>query len=814
MTEKCGRSFNAPYENEYVSRTAFPLGGIGAGMICVEGTGAFSHVSVRHTPNVFNEPMMCAAVKVLEHRGPARLLEGPVPRWKIFGNQGTGNGAHGRTYGFPRFASSCLDVRFPFAHIMLSDASMPLSCQLKAWSPFLPGNADDSSMPVAVCEYVFSNPTKKTIDFVFSFHAANFMAPSPEKGMVAKSENGFVLHGIGSEERPADEGSFAVSLLNPDTVVDCAWFRGDWFDAATILWQHIERADVVAHPPLQKGDTPSPGGSVYLRCSLRPGEMCTAPVLLTWHVPKTELSFGDANSCNAGADDSSKTHVPWYAGHFPTVDSVSAYAKTHMTRLRADSMRFSECFYTTCLPPEVTEAVAANLTILTSPTVLRQADGRIWAWEGCCDETGCCAGSCTHVWNYAQALPHLFPALERTLRQTEFHENQNAEGHQVFRALLPIRDAKKHDGHAAADGQLGGIMKIYREWRVFGDTTWLRAVWPKVISSLEYCIRTWDPDREGVLREPHHNTYDIEFWGPNGMCTSFYLGALKAAILMADYLHEDGSHYEELYQKGRECMEKELFNGEYFIQKIHWKGLKAGSPLDHQSWSNSYSSEAKKLLEKEGPKYQYGDGCLSDGVIGAWMAAVCGVGEILDSQKVRSHLLAVHRYNLKKDLRDHANPQRPGYAVGNEGGLLLCTWPHDNALSLPFVYSNEVWTGIEYQVASHLMLMGCVEEGCEIVRIARARYDGRMRNPFNEYECGHWYARALSSYSLLQGLTGIRYDAVEKTLYIIPRIPGDFHSFLATENGYGTAGVREGKPFFDQVHGEIEIRKVSYTPYA
>ncbi len=218
------------------------------------------------------------------------------------------------------------------------------------------------------------------------------------------------------------------------------------------------------------------------------------------------------------------------------------------------------------------------------------------------------------------------------------------------------------------------------------------------------------------------------------------------------------------------------------------------------------------LFQKEGPKYQYGNGCLSDGVLGSWLALVCGVGQVLDRTKVASHLKAIHRYNLKKDLSSYANPQRPSYACGKEGGLLLCTWPKGGALSLPFVYSNEVWTGIEYQAASHLMALGMVQEGLDIVRTCRARYDGRVRNPFNEYECGHWYARAMSSYALLQGISGARYDAVEKVLFLEPAIQGDFRSFLATATGYGTVGVSKGKPFFTAAAGNVEIREIRYLP--
>jgi uncharacterized protein (DUF608 family) len=364
------------------------------------------------------------------------------------------------------------------------------------------------------------------------------------------------------------------------------------------------------------------------------------------------------------------------------------------------------------------------------------------------------------------------------------------------------------DFHAAADGQLGGIMKVYRDWRIGGDTNWLRSLWPAVRKSLDYCIKTWDPGHKGVVEEPHHNTYDIEFWGADGMCTSFYLGALKAATLMAQALGEDIPLYGELLKKGAAVAETDLFNGEYFIQKIEWKNLRAGNPTENKSMVGDYSSEARALLEKEGPKYQYGNGCLSDGVLGCWLAEVCGVGPVLSQDKVASHLKSIHRYNLKRDLSAHANPQRPAYACGPEGGLLICTWPKGGKLSLPFVYSDEVWTGIEYQVASHLMRLGMVNEGLDIVRACRDRYDGRIRNPFNEYECGHWYARAMSSYGLLQGLSGARYDAVEKTLHLEPRIKGDFRCFISTATGYGTVGVKNRKPFVEVKHGKIDIREI------
>ena len=953
--------FNGSYSGDYLNRVAFPIGGIGAGMFCMEGTGAISHLSVNNHPDIYNEPFAFAALSLKGVKNGAKVLEAPVPEWKLFGQPGAGNGLGNRNYGLPRFESGKFLPRFPFATLDLEDSDIPLEVKVTGWSPFIPTDEDNSSLPAGAMEYHFYNPTNQKLEAVFSYNAKNFI---DGHGGILEAENGFrfIKSGIGNENTPT---GFIIYVDDNHAVTDHCWFRGAWFDPLTILWKNISEGNVVDNPPV---DGISPGASVYVPFTLNPGEEKTIAVNFCWYLPKTTLTagapinpgpaFGEkpstgtapnqqevtgfagrhlVNSFDPGGDgqtgtlqsppipinkrylkfligggnDAEKTAVkllvdgkvvktatgsqteqltemvwdlkdfknknavirivdnargywghvladqfvltenlseelrklsadaeliadfeggdygdwekidqeeeemqpqrdgryykPWYAARFKGIEEVVSYWKDNYNDLKSNSEKFRNAFFTSSLAPEVIEAISANLTILKSPTVLRQSDGRFWGWEGCSDKTGCCAGSCTHVWNYAQAVPHLFPALERSLRETEFKVNQNGEGHQVFRATLPITKPL-HDFHAAADGQLGGIMKIYRDWRISGDTHWMAGLYPKVKESMDYCIETWDPKHKGYLEEPHHNTYDIEFWGPDGMCTSFYLGALTAFIELSKELDNPYEFYNKLLERGKAYMEQELFDGEYFIQKIKWTGLNAPNPVEAQSFHTGYSDEALKILKKEGPKYQYGKGCLSDGILGMWIASVCGLPEIVDNDKVTSHLVSIHKYNLLTDLSDHDNPQRPTYACGNEGGLLLCTWPKGGELSLPFVYSNEVWTGIEYQVASHLMFKGEVEKGLEIVRECRKRYDGEVRNPFDEYECGHWYARAMASYGMLQSLTGVRYDAVDQILFIDSNV-GDFTSFLSTETGFGNVGLKNGNPFIDVVYGNIEIQK-------
>ncbi len=821
------RDFNGVYTGEFLNRIAFPIGGMGAGMICLDGNGAFSHVSVRNKPDAFNSPFMFAALSVKGNENAAKILEGPVQSWKIFGSPGAANGSD--LYGCPRFEEASFSAHFPFGTVHLADPDMPAEVDITGWSPFIPGDADNSGLPVGGLEYTFTNTTGKAIDAVFSFHSENFMRVEVPgewggnyvgKDSIVAMENGFILEQSCFPDKPHYKGEFAIFTDEPAAVTDYCWFRGGWFDGRTILWNNIETGLAPANP-VSAGAT---GASIYIPIQLKPKESRTIKVLMAWYVPHSDLRIGTspedeevnkmiaAAKCAPGSTCcspkiTSAYYEPWYSGKFKNIQEISQYWGTRYQDLKNKTSLFTDVFYNSDLPPEVLEAVAANLSILKSPTVLRQKDGKLWAWEGCHDQSGCCNGSCTHVWNYAQAIPHIFPALERTLRETEFHVDQSSAGHQNFRANLPIR-ATGHDWYAAADGQLGGIMKVYREWRISGNREWLKNIWPDVKISMDYCIAHWDPRHTGTIEEPHHNTYDIEFWGPDALCTGFYLGALTAVLKLSEEMGEEPALYKELLARGKAQMETELYNGEYFIQKVKMEGLNAPNPVElgKNSIGTTYSPEALEILKKEGPKYQYGPGCLSDGVLGLWIAQMCGMGDILDDTKVQSHLQAVYKYNLKSDLSDHVNPQRAGYAYGKEGGLILCSWPKGGQPSLPFVYSNEVWTGIEYQVASHLMLTGHVKEGLEIVQACRKRYDGRIRNPFDEYECGHWYARAMSSYGMIQGLTGLRYDAVTKTLFIDSNIGIDFKCFISTETGFGMAGLKRGKPFIDVRYGTIDVK--------
>jgi len=816
--------FNGSYQGEALNQIAFPLGGMGAGMVCVDGQGGLCQFSLQHgQPDLEREHVVFAALAIKGREPYARVLQGIVPDWRLRPQFPAPQG--GGTRGLPRFHEAVFTAHFPFATVELRDSEVPLQVTLTAWSPFSAGDADNASLPVAGLEYQFTNTGADTVDAVFSFNAENFMGEPfswlPETSVIPTDRiksipRGFLLCGSGENHQPWQEGAFAAWVDDVDARINHAWPLA-YLD---VLWKYISAGEIPANDPVNDS---AAGGSIFVPFTLQPGQSRQIRLSLAWYVPHSNLyapERGILNGKEVSYTPPADRYRPWYATRFGNIEAVIEYWNSQYGGLHRASQLFSRTLHDTTLPPEAVEAVVANLSILKSTTVLRQHDGKLWGWEGTvmasgdAERTGV-SGTTTHVWNYAQAIPHLFPELERGLRETELNANQNAEGLQYCRTPLPIRPVEA--GHVmpdgpAADGQLGGIIKIYREWRISGDTQWLKQVWPKARLSLDYCIKTYDPNHRGCIEEPHLTTYDAEFWGADSLCGSLYVGALKAAVLINQALQHSPVPYEALLEKGLQHLETTLFNGEYFIQKIQWKNLQTLFLPENDTLREMYTRtpEWRAFAQSEGPIGQYGNGCLSDGVMGIWLSQLSGIEPGLDPRKVSSHLEAVHRYNLKKDLTGHANFLRANFACGQESGLVLCSWPEGGRPTLPMIYSDEVWTGIEYQVACHLISTGKVDAGLDIVRAVRRRYDGRVRNPFAEVEAGHWYARAMSSYALLQALGGARYDAVDRVLHLQPAIRGDYRCFLATATGYGTVGVKNGKPFVEVAMGTIPYRKIEF----
>jgi len=775
---------------------AMPIGGIGTGSISLGGRGQLMDWEIFNRPNKGFRPAFTFATLWARAEGcepVTKVVESPV--------QPPYTGSHGAPRnngeGFPHLSRNTFRGEYPFAWIDFQDERMPLKVSLEAFNPFIPLNDFDSSLPVAILTYRLKNVCGVPVSATLAFTIQNVIGYGGAGDLntddfgqnlnlfrQAQGVRGMVMTGRKHGPQSHRSGSMAVATTWQEISYTGALEGAAWFEVGHRFWDTFSASgqfnDVDLREPTPDKRTAT--CALGMRVKLEPGQSAELPLIITWHFPNFIKYWGSAPQ---GERPQWKTH---YASQFADAWEVAGYVGGNLERLRAQSMEFHDALFGSTLPPHVLEAASSQASTLKSPTCLRLEDGTFYGFEGCSDQAGCCEGSCTHVWNYAQTLAFLFPDLERSMRTTDYTYNLREEdGRMCFRLQLP-RGTSNWNFHAAADGQLGGVIKTYRDWLLCGDEEWLRSLWPKVKKALSYAWVEWDKDRDGVAEGVQHNTYDIEFLGPNPFIGAFYMGALRAAEEMARYLgeHEQAGQYRELFEKGSRKMDEMLFNGEYYVQKYD---------------------------PQQAPRNQFGDGCLSDQMLGQWLAAICDLGYLFRPENVRSALASVFRYNWRTSLSEHPNPQRI-YALNDEAGLLMCSWPKGGRPQIPTPYCDEVWTGIEYQVASHLIMEDFVEEGLAIVKAARERHDGERRNPWNEPECGSHYARAMSSWGLILALSGYHYSAPQRTMRFNPKVCRDnFRVFWSTGGGWGTYrqhfGPKSGMVCLSVNKGSLGLSRLS-----
>jgi len=521
-------------------------------------------------------------------------------------------------------------------------------------------------------------------------------------------------------------------------------------------------------PASGKGKEPDPTqperGSVARSFALEPGDAGEATFVLAWHFPnlwRDKLGF-------LPDLDERRRH---YAERFADVEAVVRHVAAEQERLQAATRAWRDAWYDSSLPHWLLDRTFASASTLATATCLRFDDGRFYGWEG----AYCCAGTCTHVWQYAQAAARLFPALERDQRERvdlglAFHPDS---GQIDYRA-----EAARS---LAVDGQAGTVLRVWREHLTAPDDAFLRRVWPRARKALE-CLLTRDPDQDGILDGAQYNTLDATWYGAIPWLSSLYLAAVRAGELMAEELGDGAfaATCRAVREAGARSMVTRLFEEGYFVQRLDPEHPEANAT---------------------------GAGCSIDQVYGQAWAHQVGLGRILPEEETRSALRALWRHNFAPDVgpyRDYMKARIEGgrwYAMPGEAGLLMCTWPrggHEVATgkgqeAWAAGYFNECMTGFEHQAAAHMLWEGLVEEGLAVERAIHERYDAAKRNPWNEVECGDHYARAMASYGVFLAACGFELHGPRGHLGFDPRLtPENFRAAFVAAEGWGSYSQRIG----------------------
>lgn len=493
------------------------------------------------------------------------------------------------------------------------------------------------------------------------------------------------------------------------------------------------------------GDTSLIGKSI----DLLPGETKEVTLIVAWHFPIVDASLPGKKN--------------WYATKWSDASQVVHEISRNWKHLSETTLAWNKTWYDSTLPHWFLDRTFVNTSILATTTCHRFQDGRYYFWEG----IGCCAGTCTHVWGYAQAIGRVFPEVEKYLREKidfsfAFRKDTGgidyrAEYHQIV----------------AHDGQCGCILRAYREHTMSKDNSFLKGIWPQVKKATEYLINQ-DQGKDGILNGAQYNTLDAAWYGEIAWITSLYLAALRATEAMANVMGDQtfANECKAIIESGSKRIVSDLYNGEYFIHKLD---------TAHPESNNT------------------NNGCHIDQVYGQSWVHQIGLERVIPKKETVSALKALFKYSFYDDIWEYRRKVKgiPGgrwYAAPGEPGLIMCSFPRGGAAesvgkggdAWATMYFNECMSGFEYQVAAHMIAEDLVDEGLAIVNAIHQRYHGSKRNPYNEIECSDHYGRAMASYGAFVTMCGFKVDGPNQKMSFNPKKSGKFRCAFINERGWGT----------------------------
>jgi len=797
------------YRGANTKEIIFPLGGIGSGSVGFSGEGRLVDWEIFNRPSKGSDNGYShLAVRAETENGViCKVLNGDYQK-DLMGHYigdlpyaGYGYGPRTNTMaGFSHFREWEFDGEYPMAALSLRDPEFPAAAKITVFNPFIPNDSGNSSIPGAFFEVALTNEAEKAVTYTVAFTLANPYDCSRNARIADGS--GVFLKNAGANPADVEYGDMTLQAQGARVGTQVYWYRGGWQDGVSTYWREFTSEKGLSDR-IYDTDGKNDTCTVWVTETVPAGETMKARFVMTWNVPNC-YNYWNPLKDEAGKDVSWKN---WYATQWKDSRESAAYSMKKWDELMSRTELFRRSLWNSTVDPAVIDAAASTLSVLHSPTVLRLEDGTLYGWEGAMERVGSCEGSCTHVWNYAYAACFLFPDLERSMREVDYKVNLQPDGAMRFRYPLPVG---RPGGWPmpCVDGQMGGVIKVFREWKLCGDSAWLRKIWPDVKKSLEFAWSPenrleWDGDKDGVLEGRQHHTLDMELFGPSSWLEGLYLAALKAGAEMAEALGEPESaeEYMELFGKGQKWMEENLFNGKWYFQKVNLNDReKIVRYNDAYNTLQSSDSIASYWNTETGEiKYQIGEGSAIDQMLGQWHAVLCGLGDIFDPENRKTAMDSLYKNNFKPTFRSFTNPWR-NYAVNDDAGTIICDYP-DGVYkpTIPIPYCEETMHGFEYSAAGLFMSEGRVGEAVRMVKAVRDRYNGFARNPYNEIECGNNYARSMAAFGFLPILSGFRFDLTKGMIGFNPvEKEKTFRTVWSVDGAWGTVEI-------DGTHARIEV---------
>jgi len=730
------------YRGEHLAAISLPVGGVGTGTIEIDGKAArpvwqiFNNMTLVSVPDSF----FAVRAKAEDGKPILRALQtapiGPFPAMKALSFRG----------------------EYPFGWFDFEDPDLPVQVSLETFNPLIPLDLKNSAIPCAIYRVTVENKGTKPVQatvIATQQNAVGYLGQGAIQGRAFKGYGGNVNRIVKEDkavflemtaDKPKDSpafGTLALAALDGNTIGSVAW------DGPSLA-RDLDEGGM--HPGPAKSEPSPPGetvdGALAVPFELEPGAKRTTTFILAWHFPN-----GGHGSGRWGGKGN------MYSNWWPDALAVARDVAARFDDLSAKTRLFHDSFYASNLPYWMLDRIVSQLVNIRSQTCFWTQAGYFGGWEGCNPGGGCCEGNCNHVWHYAQGHARLLPELGKIMREQELKFMSPQGG-------IPHRQP---GAHPAFDGQCGGILASYREHLMSPDGAWLAKQWPSVKKAMDFTISNWDKDEDGVLAGPQWNTLDGNLGGSTSWLGTLYLAALAASEKMAALQGDADSaaRYRRIRESGSKKQDESLFNGKYYIQ-----------------------------IPDAQPHEDYVEGCHIDQLLGQWWSHQLDLGWLYPPKNARTALRTLFASNFQKHFYGIRQlPRR--FVADDDPGLQMITWPAGaKRPARQMQYASEVMSGFEYSAAAEMVYAGLLREGFSVIRAAAIRYDGRRRtgtaawgwsgNPFCDDECGKFYARTMSIWSVLLACQGTIYDGPAGLIGFRPRWqPADHVSFFTAAEGYG-----------------------------
>ncbi|MEO6288918.1 MAG: GH116 family glycosyl hydrolase, partial [Ginsengibacter sp.] len=673
------------------------------------------------------------------------------------------------------------EATYPIANITYIDEKLPFQITMSAFSPFVPGDADKSGLPATIQSISVKNLSKDNI-------SVEIIGWLENKMLLNNDQNKIDFKRINKTYKTADSNGITLECNIGNKKLSKAPDFGNMAfatkDKNAICINNFNKQSVQS-PGLKDLFSLSPDSPLAVIINshvLQPNQQIANDFIISWYTPN--VSFNNASSDQGMTVQNAEFH--YYTKKYKDAKSVSDYIAAQYKKLHNDTFLWQKTWFDSTLPWWFMERTFMNISTLATSTSHRFQSGRFYAWEG----VGCCHGTCTHVYQYTQAMSRIFPKIEKDERARV----DLGIGFDEATGMIRIRGEKTGP---SIDGQAGTLLRIYREYLMSNDDVFLKTNWSKIKKAVEF-VMLQDKNKDGMEDTPMENTLDALWSGEISWIVGLCIAGVRAGQAMAEEMddNEFAATCRNYVEKGSQNMEQYLFNGEYFIHRP--------DPKEGKKGIGSY------------------DTCHIDQVYGQAWAWQVGLGRIIDKEKTMSALRALWNYNYMPDVGPYIK-EHPGgrfYALAGEGGMVMNTnpkkdpEPYGDAKAWQIGYFSECMTGFEHQVAAHMMAEGMIEESLILTKTIHDRYHAFKRNPFNEIECSDHYARAMASYGTFISACGFTYHGPKGEIGFAPKLsPGNFKAPFTAAEGWGSyAQQRTQDAFSSEIkvqHGKLKLKTLS-----